>query len=251
MTGAMWWVFRKDLASFFHHVSGYLVLGLFQTVSALFLFVFPDTSILEGGFASLEPFFERAPILFLFLVPALTMRLLAEERQRGTLVLLLTRPLTSGEIIAGKFLASVTLLFLALLPTALYAYTLYALGSPPGNLDLGAILTSWIGLLLLGAVFASVGIFASSLTHNQVVAFLLATTGCFALFHGFDFLSALPIFFGKWDALVQQVGMAHHYHALSRGAVDTRDLLYFASLTALFLGGTRYVLEYPLREKDG
>jgi ABC-2 type transport system permease protein len=213
----------------------------------LFLFLFPETSLLESNFASMEPFFEMAPSLFLFLVPAITMRLLAEERQLGTLALLLTKPLDELGLILGKFLAAVTLIFFALVPTLIYCITLYFLGSPVGNLDSGAILGSYLGLMLLGSAFSSIGILASSLTENQIVAFVIAVTGCFLFFYGFYFLSGLPMFFGKWDALVQQFGMDYHYHALSKGAPDTRDLVYFLSVIILFILITRFVLKYRIR----
>jgi len=243
----MWVIYKKELTTFFNNLTGYLVLGVFLTVMGLFLFVFPETSLLESNFASLEPFFEMAPSLFLFLVPAITMRLLAEERQLGTLALLLTKPIDELGLIIGKFLAAITLILLALIPTLFYYLTLYYLGSPVGNLDSGAIWGSYLGLLLLGSAFSSIGMLASSLTENQSVAFVIAVTGCFLFFYGFYFLSSLPLFFGKWDALVQQFGMDYHYHALSKGAPDTRDLIYFLSVITFFLLITRFVLQYRIR----
>ena len=181
----MWVIYKKELTTFFNNLTGYLVLGVFLTVMGLFLFVFPETSLLESNFASLEPFFEMAPSLFLFLVPAITMRLLAEERQLGTLALLLTKPIDEFGLIIGKFLAAITLILLALIPTLFYYLTLYYLGSPVGNLDSGAIWGSYLGLLLLGSAFSSIGMLASSLTENQIVAFVIAVTGCFLFFYGF------------------------------------------------------------------
>jgi ABC-2 type transport system permease protein len=175
------------------------------------------------------------------------MRLLAEERQLGTLALLLTKPIDEMGLVIGKFLAAVSLLFLALVPTLFYYITLYFLGSPVGNLDTGAIMGSYLGLLLLGSAFAAIGMLASSLTESQIVAFVIAVTGCFLFFYGFYFLSGLPVFFGKWDALVQKFGMDYHYHALSKGAPDTRDLIYFLSVIAVFLLITRFVLQYRIR----
>jgi ABC-2 type transport system permease protein len=240
-------IYKKELTAFFNHLTGYLVLGVFLTVMGLFLFVFPETSLLESNIATMEPFFEMAPSLFLFLVPAITMRLLAEERQLGTLALLLTKPIDELGLVVGKFLAALTLLILALLPTLFYYLTLYVLSSPVGNLDSGAIVGSYVGLFLLGGSFSAIGILASSLTESQIVAFVFAVTGCFLFFYGFYFLSALPVFFGKWDALVQQLGMDYHYHALSKGAPDTRDLIYFLSVITIFLSITRFVLQYRIR----
>lgn len=165
----------------------------------------------------------------------------------GTLALLLTKPIDELDLIMGKFLAAVTLLIFSLIPTLFYYLTLYMLGSPEGNLDSGAITGSYVGLILLGGAFSSIGMLASSLTENQIVAFVLAVTGCFLFFYGFYFLSGLPIFFGKWDALVQQLGMDYHYHALSKGAPDTRDLIYFLSVITTFLLITRFVLQYRIR----
>jgi ABC-2 type transport system permease protein len=149
-----------------------------------------------------------------------------------------TRPLSDWQIVAGKYLAAMTLVVFALLPTALYYFTVYRLGAPPGNLDSGGIMGSYIGLLFLAAAFAAIGLFASSLTTNQIVAFLLATLLCFTVYLVFDFLSQLPIFYGKSDDLVQALGMQSHYDALSRGVLDTRDVVYFLSVIAVFLAAT-------------
>lgn len=231
-------IFKKEVAAFFSSLIGYIVVGVFLLLMGLVLWVFPDYSVLDGNYATLDVLFGIAPLVFLFLLPAVTMRMLAEEWQSGTIELLVTRPVTDAQIVGGKFLAAWALALFALLPTALYYFTVYQLGSPPGNLDSGGILGSYIGLLLLAGAFAAIGLFASSLTNNQIVAFVLATFLCFFMYQGFDFLSRLPIFYGKSDDMVQALGIDYHYNALSRGVLDTRDLVYFLSVIVVFLAAT-------------
>ena len=239
----MWSVFRKELNAFFSSAVGYLAIGVFLVVLGLLLFVFPDTSLLNYPFASLDQLFDVAPWVFLILIPAVTMRTLAEERQRRTLELLLTHPLTPAQIVVGKYLACVTIAVLALLPTLLYYYTVYELGSPRGNLDAGAIAGSYVGLALLASVFAAIGLFASSLSSNQIVGFLLAALLCFLVHYGFEFMSRAPAFVGTLDNLIQQLGLEYHYRSISRGLVLVTDLLYFGSVAAWFLYTTVLTLD--------
>lgn len=236
-------IFLKEVNSFFSSLIGYIVIGVFLMTLGLVMFVFPDTSLLNFNYATLDQLFEIGPMIFVFLIPAITMRSFAEEQQAGTIELLATRPVTSLQIIMGKYLASLLLLAFALLPTGLYYYTVYQLGSPPGNLDSGAILGSYIGLFFLAGAFAAIGLFASSLSGNQIVAFLLAAFLCFFLYWGFDFLSRLPVFAGKMDDVVQMFGIDYHYNSISRGLVDTRDIVYFISVIALFIMMTMVSLE--------
>ncbi|MCB9291988.1 MAG: gliding motility-associated ABC transporter permease subunit GldF [Lewinellaceae bacterium] len=236
-------IFLKEVNSFFSSLIGYIVIGVFLMTLGLVMFVFPDTSLLNFNYATLDQLFEIGPMIFVFLIPAITMRSFAEEQQAGTIELLATRPVTSLHIIMGKYLASLLLLAFALLPTGLYYYTVYQLGSPPGNLDSGAILGSYIGLFFLAGAFAAIGLFASSLSGNQIVAFLLAAFLCFFLYWGFDFLSRLPVFAGKMDDVVQMFGIDYHYNSISRGLVDTRDIVYFISVIALFIMMTMVSLE--------
>jgi ABC-2 type transport system permease protein len=231
-------IFRKEINAFFSSLIGFIVIGAFLVLMGLLLWVFPDFSVLDGNYATLDTLFSIAPMVFLFLIPAVTMRSFAEENQSGTLELLVTRPLSDWQIVAGKYLAAMTLVLFALLPTALYYFTVYRLGAPPGNLDSGGIMGSYVGLLFLAAAFTAIGLFASSLTTNQIVAFLLATLLCFTVYLVFDFLSQLPIFYGTSDDLVQALGMQSHYDALSRGVLDTRDVVYFLSVIAVFLAAT-------------
>ena len=233
----MYSIFRKEISAFFSSLIGYIVVGVFLLLMGLVMWVFPDYSVLDSNYATLDTLFGMAPLVFLFLIPAVTMRTLAEEKQSGTIELLATRPISDWQIVGGKFLACWLLVAFALLPTLLYYLTVYQLGSPKGNLDTGGIVGSYIGLLLLAGAFTAIGVLASSLTNNQIVAFVLATFLCFFMYLGFDFLSRLPIFYGKTDDLVQSIGLDYHYNALSRGVLDTRDLVYFGSIITVFLAG--------------
>jgi len=236
-------VFIKEINGFFSSLMGYLTMGLFLLVMGLFLFVFPDTSILNYGEASLDYFFNTAPWIFIFLIPAITMRMFSEELKSGTIELLTTRPLTKWQIIGGKYLAAVALLAMALLPTLCYYYTIWQLGATSGNIDTGATNGSYIGLLLLGGAFTSIGIFTSSLTRNQIVAFILGVFLCFFFYMAFDFLSRTDVFYASLDDIVEKVGIFKHYESISRGVIDSRDVVYFASFIGLFLFFTKLVLD--------
>lgn len=236
-------IFWKEINAFFSSLIGYIVVGVFLTVMGIILWFLPDFSLLEFGEATLTPFFELAPVVFSFLIPAITMRSFAEERQSGTIELLATRPVTDLQIILGKYFASLALVVFALIPTVLYYFTIYQLGIPKGNLDAGAIWGSYFGLLLLAGAFASIGMFASSLSTNQIVAFLLAVLLCILFYWGFFFFSKLPIFVGKLDDLIQQLGIDYHYDYISKGVLDTRNLLYFFSISAFFIALTLVSLE--------
>lgn len=236
-------IFYKEINSFFSSLIGYIVIGVFLIFMGLMLWVFPDYSLLKYSVASLDALFEIAPLVFMFLIPAITMRSFSEEKQTGTIELLVTRPLKDWEIVVGKFLACWLLVIFALLPTILYYYTMHELGSPKGNLDAGAIAGSYIGLALLGGTFVAIGLLASSITNNQIVAFILAMFFCFIFYWGFDYLSRLPVFFGKTDDIVQMLGIDYHYTSISRGVLDSRDLIYFASVIGVFLMGSQVALE--------
>jgi ABC-2 type transport system permease protein len=236
-------IFRKEISSFFSSVTGYVVIGVFLLITGLIMFVFPETSLLSYHYATLDQLFEIAPMVFAFLIPAITMRSFAEENQNGTIELLVTRPLTDFQIVFGKFLAAMGLVLFALLPTLLYYFTVYQLGSPKGNLDGGAILGSYFGLIFLASAFVAIGLFASSLTNNQIVSFLLAAFLCITFHWGFMYISQLPIFVGKVDDLVQMIGMEYHFNSISRGVIDSRDVIYFISITGVFLAATVTSLE--------
>ncbi len=236
-------IFKKEINSFFSSLIGYVVIAVFLILTGLLLFFFRSTSLLEQNIASLDQLFDLAPKIFLFLIPAITMRTFAEEQQNGTIEFLTTKPLRDIDIIFGKYWACLLLVAFALIPTLIYYITIYQLGSPKGNLDSGAIAGSYIGLILLGAVFVSIGIFASSLTNNQIISFLLAAFLCFFVHWGFDYLSELPILLGNGDDIVQMLGMDYHYRSISRGIVDLADIVYYGSAITLFLLLTKLVLE--------
>ncbi len=236
-------ILRKELATFFSSLIGYIVIGVFLTIMGLVIWVFPDTSLLNYQYATLDQLFDLAPLIFLLLIPAIAMRMFAEEQQTGTFELLVTRPLTDLQIVLGKYFATLVLVLFALLPTALYYYTIYELGAPRGNIDSGAVIGSYIGLILLASAFSAIGVFASSLSQNQIVAFVLAVFLSFFFHWGFDFLSRLPVFVGRWDSLVEMLGMAYHYASISRGLIDTRDLIYFLSVSLFFLAATLVSLD--------
>lgn len=231
-------VFLKEINAFFASLIGYVVIGTFLVIMGLLIWVFPEFSILDGNYASLDTLFGIAPMVFMFLIPAVTMRSLAEEKQSGTIELLVTRPVTDWQIVGGKFMAAFVLVVIALLPTWLYYFSVWQLGAPQGNIDFGGTMGSFIGLLFLAGAFVSIGIFASSLTNNQIVAFVLATFLCFFVYLAFDYLSRLPIFFGKTDDIIQSLGIDYHYNSISRGSLDTRDIIYFLSVIAFFFAAT-------------
>jgi ABC-2 type transport system permease protein len=233
-------ILQKEFNAFLNSPVAYVVLGVFLIATGLFVWVFPDSSVLDYGYADLQTLFNLAPWIFLFLIPAITMRTFAEEKKAGTIELLLTRPLTDGQIIGGKYLACFLLALLALIPTLLYYFSVYKLGSPEGNIDSAATVGSYLGLALLAAVFAAIGILASALTRDQIIAFLVAVVGCFLIYSGFDSLAS--VLQGSSAYYVSQLGIAAHYRDLSKGLIDSRDLVYFFSVVAVALQATRLVL---------
>ncbi len=235
-------IFLKELSQFFSSLIGYIAITVFLLVLGLFIWVFPDTSIIDFGYATLDSFFTMAPYIFIFLIPAITMRSFAEEINTGTIELLTTRPVTELQIVLGKYFASLALVFIAIMPTFIYFYTVYVLASPAGNIDVGGILGSYFGLFFLGAVFVAIGVFCSSVTSNQIVAFILGVFLCFFIYLAFSFLSQFGIFIGKNDYLVESLGLSAHYDAMGKGVVDSRDVVYFLSMIAAFLVFTRTAL---------
>lgn len=235
-------IFRKEINSFFASPIGYLVIGLFLVINGLFLWVFKgEYNILDSGFASLEPFFTLAPWIFLFLIPAITMKSFSEEIRQGTLELLLTKPLTTIQLVLGKYFGALFLILLALLPTLLYVVAIWYLGAPEGNLDSGVIIGSYFGLLFLGACYAAIGIFASMLSPNQIVSFILAVFLCFIAYFAFEALANLNLF--SIGAIgIEDLGINAHYESISRGIIDTRDIIYFLSFIFLFLALTNLSL---------
>lgn len=239
----MYSIFRKEINTFFSTLIGYLVIGQFLFYLGAVMFIFPDSSLLNYGYASMDQLFSFAPQIFIFLIPAISMSAFAEEQKSGTMELLATQPLNDWKIILGKFLADLSLVVFALIPTVLYYYTVYQLGNPKGNLDSGAILGSYLGLIFLASAFTAIGIFASTLTKDQIVAFILATFLCVVFYYGFELISTLPIFAGKSDYIVQMLGIDYHYDSMSRGVFDSRDVIYFFSLTFFFVFLTKLSLQ--------
>lgn len=238
----MWALFLKEIRSFLSSFTGYIVITIFLAITGLFLWVIPsESNLLDYGYANLDGLFIIGPFVFLFLVPAVTMRSFADERKSGTIELLFTRPLSDIQIVWAKYLAALALVVLSLLPTLIYYITVYRLGMPAGNIDSGGFWGSFIGIFLLGAVFVSIGIFASAITDNAVVSFVLAVIISAFLYLGFEFISSLELF-GNIDLFIKSLGISDHYSSISRGVVDTRDLIYFFSVTGLFLFFTKFSL---------
>lgn len=234
-------IFFKEFNSFLNSLIGTLVVGVFLIVMGLLMWVFPDTSVLEYGYADMDTLFSVGPYVFIFLVPAITMRSFAEERKMGTLELLMTRPLTEKDIVLGKFFACFLLVIIAMVPTLLYYFTLYQLGNPEGNIDTPGVIGSYVGMILLGGVFCSIGIFASSLSANQIVSFILAAFLCIAFYSGFESASKL-LDNPEMTLVVKQLGLLYHYESMSKGLIDSRDLVYFLSVGGISLLSTKTVL---------
>jgi ABC-2 type transport system permease protein len=239
----MYVLFLKELNSFLSSLIGYITIIVFLAVMGLLLWVLPfGFNVLEFGYAGIDGLFVLSPWVFLFLIPAITMKMFAEEKKNGTIELLLTKPLSDISIIMAKFLAGVSLVVFSLLPTVVYIVAIYNLGAPKGNLDLGGIIGSYIGLLFLGGVFVSIGIFASSITNNQIVAFIVSVLLSAFAYIGFDAITSLGIF-GNWDLAIKSIGINHHYTSISRGVIDSRDIIYYLSAMAFFLLLTKISLE--------
>lgn len=235
-------VFLKEVASFFSSIVGYVTILVFLIACGLFVWIIPDTSVLEYGYATLDRFFEMAPWLLLLLIPAVTMRSFADEFRGGTIEWLSTKPLTNSDIILGKYFACMALVIIALIPTLVYVFTINNLSAVAGNIDTGGIIGSYIGLIFLAASFTAVGVFCSSLTSNQVVGFMISLAACWLLHTGFSSLSGIEAFSGGADYYLGMIGLSFHYDSMSRGVIDTRDVIYFISVITLFIALTRLSL---------
>jgi ABC-2 type transport system permease protein len=232
-------IFRKEISGFFSSLTGYIVIIVFLLVNSLFMWVLPgELNILDSGYAGLDSLFFISPWVFLFLVPAITMRMIAEEKRLGTIELIYSRPITERAVIYGKYFASVSLVLLSLLPGLIYYLSVYYLGETHGNLDIGGTWGAFAGLFFLASIYASVGIFASSLTENQVIAFIIAVLFCFILFAGFDSFAYLPGL-KKLDEIVIGLGINEHYKSMSRGVIDINDVAYFLSVVVIFNEASR------------
>ena len=241
----MWTLFKKELGSFLTSLIGYITIVVFLVVNGLFLWVISSDSwgfnIFDSTIASLDGLFALSPWLFLFLISAITMKMFAEEKKNGTIEILLTKPISDLSIIMAKFLAGLVIVVLSVLPTMIYIICVYQLGSPAGNLDLGSIFGSYIGLVFLGGVFVSIGLFASSLSSNQIVAFIVSMLLCFVFYIGFTFISWVP-FLSKFDLGIRNLGIEYHYNSMSRGVISLKDVVYFLSVTTFFIFLTRVTL---------
>lgn len=235
-------IFRKEINGFFSTLTGYLVIMVFLIINSLFMWVLPgEWNILDTGYAGLDTLFILSPWIFLFLVPAITMRMISEEKRLGTIELIFSKPVTERSIVYGKFLASVMVVILALLPGLIYYLTIYLMGEVPGNIDQGGTIGSFAGLFFLAAVYAAVGIFASSLTDNQVIAFIIAILICLFMFMGLESFAYLPGL-KKADEYVISLGINEHYKSLSRGVIDIRDIAYYLAVVVIFIEATRLSL---------
>ncbi|NSL88941.1 gliding motility-associated ABC transporter permease subunit GldF [Chitinophaga solisilvae] len=239
-------IFKKEINQFFSSVTGYVAIILFLLANGLLLFVFPETSLLDTGYANLDPLFDLAPLIYLLLIPAITMRSFADEFKSGTMELLSTRPLSWWQVVTGKFLGSFLIVVISLIPTLVYYIAIRQLSVNPQQLDNGGIIGSYLGLLLLGAVFTAIGIWASSLTANAMISFLIAVFTSFIFYNGFDALSKIPAFSGSADFYLQMAGIKFHYTSISRGVIDSRDIIYFLSLIGLMLYLTKLSLQRKL-----
>ena len=231
----------KEINSFLNSLIAYIIIAVFLTGIGLLMWVFPETSVLEYGYAEMSSFFSLCPYIFMFLIPAITMRMLSEEKRGGTMELLMTKPIRDIDIILGKYLAGVFLVAFSILPTLLYYFTIHYLGNPSGNIDTAGVTGSYFGLFLLGAVFTSIGIFSSSFTENQVTAFIIAVFLCFFIYFGFNAISGVNFLHGISDK-IDQIGILYHYNSMSKGLIDTRDLIYFISVIGVMLLLTNLVL---------
>lgn len=231
----------RELKSFFGSPIGYLVIAIFLLLNGLFLWIFNgEYNILNSGFADLSPFFTIAPWILIFLIPAVTMRSFSDEKKQGTLELLLTKPLSIWQIVNGKFLGAMLLIVIAIIPTFIYVYVISSLGMPEGNIDMASTIGSYFGLLFLIAAYCSIGIFTSTLSENQIVAFILSVFLCFVFFFAFE---GLATYLPTAENFISSIGMDNHFKSMSRGVIDTRDVLYFISLTILFLSLTVFKLK--------
>jgi ABC-2 type transport system permease protein len=234
-------ILLREIKSFFGSPIGYLVIDIFLLLNGLFLWVFEgEYNILNSGFADLSPFFTISPWILIFLIPAVTMRSFSDEKKQGTIELLMTKPISVWEIVSGKFFGAFLLIVLAIIPTFIYVYVIYGLGMPEGNIDMGSTMGSYFGLLFLIAGYTAIGIFTSTLSENQIVAFIVSVFLCFLLYFGFQGVASQ---FKEFEDVIAFFGMDYHFKSMSRGVIDTRDVTYFVSIAVTFLSLTVYKLK--------
>ncbi len=233
-------ILKKEIRSFLSSLIAYVVIIVFLIATGLFMWVLPDNNVFDLAYANLDTLFSMAPWLFIFLISAITMRSFSEEKKNGTIELLTTKPISDLQIIMAKYFAGVILVLFSLIPSLLYFYTVYQLGAPTGNIDIGATWGSYIGLFFLASCFVSIGLFASVVTDNQIVSFILSMFLCYLFYNMFDLLADFKLL-GSWDSLIAGLGINAHYESISRGVIDSRDILYFISFIILFIYATKTV----------
>jgi len=239
----MWAIFFKEISGFFTSLTGYISAAVFLVVIGLVMWVFPGSmNVLDSGYSTLETLFSIAPWVFLFLVPAITMKTFAEEKKNGTIELILTRPISDIHLVLGKYFASVFLVLIILIPSLIFYFSVYLLGSPVGNIDVGGTWGSFIGLFFLASSYAAIGIFASSITDNQIVSFIIALIISLFILYGFDSMATLDLF-SEIKIFLVSLGINEHYNSMSRGVIDTRDLVYFISLSSIFIAATSFIVQ--------
>lgn len=236
----MFSILKKEIRSFLSSLIAIIVIVVFLVTNGLFLWVFRDTNILDNGYANIDPLFELAPLIFIFLISAITMRSFSEEKKTGTFETLTTKPITDLSIILGKYFAGLIIVIFSILPTFIYYYTINELAVPKGNIDSGAIIGSYMGLLMLSAGYISIGLFASVITDNQIVSFIVSMFLCFFFYSVFDYLKSFDIFNSN-NFFIEWLGINFHYRNISRGIVDTRDIVYFLSLIVFFIWITKII----------
>jgi ABC-2 type transport system permease protein len=234
----MYSILKKEIRSFLSSLIAYVVITVFLLSIGLFMWILPEYNVFDMGYANLDTLFNMAPMVFIFLISAITMRSFSEEKKSGTIEVLTTKPISDMHIILGKYFAGVVLVIFALLPTLIYVYTVYQLGATKGNLDMGATIGSYIGLLLLASCFVAIGMFASSITDNQIVSFVVSMFLCYAFYNVFDLLANFSLL-GSWDSVVASLGIRAHYVSISRGVIDSRDVFYFVSIIIAFIWATK------------
>ncbi|MBC7425791.1 MAG: gliding motility-associated ABC transporter permease subunit GldF [Bacteroidia bacterium] len=236
----MWTIYKKEIRSFLSSLIAYITIIVFLIATSLFLWIFRDTNILDAGYADIDPLFELAPIIFIFLISAITMRSFSEEKKTGTFETLTTRPISDLSIILGKYFAGLTLVVFSILPTLIYYYTVIELSAEVNSVDTGATNGSYLGLLMLGAAYVAIGIFSSVITENQIVSFIISMFLCFFFYSVFDYLSSFEFLKGT-NFFVEWLGINYHYRSISKGVIDTRDVIYFISLVSLFIWLTKII----------
>lgn len=236
----MYSILKKEIRSFLSSLIAYVVMIVFLVAIGLFMWILPEYNVFDMGYANMDTLFSMAPMVFIFLISAITMRSFSEEKKSGTIEIITTKPLSDIQIILGKYVAGVVLVVFSIIPTLIYFYTIYQLGATKGNMDIGATWGSYLGLLLLASCFVAIGIFSSAITDNQIVSFIVSMFLCYCFYSIFDLLANFNLL-GSYDSVVAALGINAHYVSISRGVIDSRDLIYFLSFITAFIWGTKTV----------